>query len=52
MLREQGVPEEQLCPVAGGEYIDVGKGVIVRPLPGLHCLMPFEREQRFPIEQL
>lgn len=38
------MPEEQLCPVAGGEYIDVGQGVIVRPLPGLHCLMPFERE--------
>jgi L-ascorbate metabolism protein UlaG (beta-lactamase superfamily) len=39
VLRENGVPEAQLLPVAGGEPVDCGNDVRVRVLPSLHsCL--------------
>ena len=43
VLRELGVPEDQLMPVAGGEHIKLPHDIVIRPYPGLHCLMPFER---------
>jgi L-ascorbate metabolism protein UlaG (beta-lactamase superfamily) len=36
VLRENGVPAEQLWPVSGGETIDCGRGVSVAVLPALH----------------
>ncbi|KAG7527530.1 hypothetical protein FFLO_06845 [Filobasidium floriforme] len=42
VLRELGVPEDQLMPVAGGEHIKLPHDIVIRPYPGLHCLMPFE----------
>jgi L-ascorbate metabolism protein UlaG (beta-lactamase superfamily) len=36
VLRENGVPAEQLWPVSGGETIDCGRGASVSVLPALH----------------
>lgn len=36
VLLAQGVPQEQLIPVAGGERIRLGEGVSVRVFPSLH----------------
>ncbi len=36
VLRENGVPGEQLWPVSGGETIDCGRGVSVSVFPALH----------------
>jgi hypothetical protein len=49
VLRQRGVPESQLRAVAGGERIELENGIVIRPYPGLHCLMPFEREYRSDI---
>lgn len=39
IMRECGVPEDQLWGVSGGEAIDCGRGVRVRVFPSLHsCL--------------
>ena len=39
ILRANGVPDEQLLPVSGGETVDCGAGVTVRVFPALHsCL--------------
>lgn len=39
VLRKNGVPDEQMLPVSGGETIDCGAGVRVRVFPSLHsCL--------------
>jgi L-ascorbate metabolism protein UlaG (beta-lactamase superfamily) len=36
VLRQNGVPAEQLWPVSGGETIDCGRGVSVSVFPALH----------------
>ncbi|MCZ6890322.1 MAG: MBL fold metallo-hydrolase, partial [Gammaproteobacteria bacterium] len=36
ILVEEGVPENQLMPVAGGETVDLGSGVKVRVYPSQH----------------
>jgi hypothetical protein len=36
VLRENGVPAEQLWPVSGGQTIDCGRGVSVSVFPALH----------------
>lgn len=36
VLQAQGVPREQLLPVAGGERIRLGEGIGVRVFPSLH----------------
>lgn len=39
VLRANGVPDAQILPVAGGEPVDCGRDVRVRPYPSLHsCL--------------
>jgi L-ascorbate metabolism protein UlaG (beta-lactamase superfamily) len=39
ILRQDGVPDQQLLMVTGGETVDCGPGVSVRVLPALHsCL--------------
>jgi L-ascorbate metabolism protein UlaG (beta-lactamase superfamily) len=39
ILRANGLADEQILPVSGGETVDCGAGVRVRVLPGLHsCL--------------
>ena len=39
ILRSNGVPEEQILSVSGGEPVDCGAGITVRVLPALHsCL--------------
>jgi hypothetical protein len=44
-MRDAGVPDDQLIPIAGGEQFPLGdKGVIVRPFPALHCLMTFKAD--------
>ena len=37
-LEKAGVPPEQIIKVAGGETLDLGNGVIVRPWPALQCV--------------
>lgn len=44
VLRAQGVPREQLIPVAGGENILLGDGVSVRVLPSLHSCVWAHKE--------
>jgi L-ascorbate metabolism protein UlaG (beta-lactamase superfamily) len=36
ILHEEGIPLSQLMPVAGGETVDLGDGVLVRPYPSQH----------------
>lgn len=39
LMADDGVPEEQVLAVSGGEAVDCGNGVAVRVLPALHsCL--------------
>jgi L-ascorbate metabolism protein UlaG (beta-lactamase superfamily) len=40
VLMAQGVPREQLVPVAGGERVLLGDGVSVRVFPSLQFLLP------------